>query len=112
MNASATVTAMLAAMPKTSDRDALIKAHSAAEEFHRAMGDALTYERDIEDAESDLREAKDQAGRDSALESKAEWEKLYSRALGQAAVAMQKLPVKWLAILNETVTTEHPKETA
>jgi hypothetical protein len=102
---------MLSAMPKVSDREALIKAHRAAQEFHEAMDEALTYERDIEDAEADLRDARDEADRESASQSKAEWEKLYSRALGRVAVALQKMPIKWAAILNEQVPAVKPEGT-
>lgn len=105
MNAAATITTMLGAMPKVSNRDALIKAHEAAHEFHEAMADALVNERDIEDTKR------------IALGSNVDWsdiieehEKAYAEALGRAAVALQAMPVKWAAILSAELDAAKAQE--
>lgn len=74
---------LLAAIPKQ-DRDAMARAHEAAGDFHCAMAGALDAEAELETCHEDDR---------------ADWQRQYQSALGAAAVAMQRVPVKWLAIL-------------
>lgn len=107
MNATTTVQTMLAAMPKASDREALIKAHEAAHEFHEAMADALVNEREIEDTKR------------IAIGSKVDWsdiieehEKAYAAALGLAAGALQAMPVKWAAVLAIELEAATPASSA
>lgn len=82
---------MLAAIPRT-DRDALIKAHEAAAGFHAAMANAIQLEADIEE-EKFVCASEDDVAFIKGLEER------YTALLGNAAAAMRKVPVKWLAIL-------------
>ena len=68
----------------------LISAHDYAETFHANMSLALTYADEIADIESDPES--DPAWLRAAQDS-------YATALGQAGAALQKMPVKWQAIL-------------
>lgn len=101
MNATASIQKMLSAMPRNADREALIKAHELAAEFHEAMADALVNEREIEDTKA------------LAKNSKVDWsdiiadhEAAYREALGRAAAALHAMPIKWAAVLNERVTAQ------
>lgn len=90
MNATHSLTTMLTRMPKAADRDALIEAHRQAAAFHEAMASALDSEREIEE------------GRRSGDPTEY-WDKQYPVELGRAAVALQKMPFKWAAVLGEEV---------
>lgn len=78
---------MLAAIPRA-DREALQKAHDAAAEFHAAMSRAVIAEIELDEIKGD-----------DVHEDRGYWEAEYQSALGAAAVAMQKMPGKWLAVL-------------
>ena len=73
-------------LPRESDRDALMKAHDVAADFHNAMSAAINAEQELAD------ESLDELARTY-------FQRRYKESLGEAAVAMQKMPVKWLAIL-------------
>lgn len=81
---------LLARLPKAQDRAAMRDAHEAAGEFHAARARVLDaeIERDVH-----------MHGEDSIY-----WESERQSALGAAAVAMEKMPLKWLAVLE--VATE------
>lgn len=86
--------ALIAGIPKTSDRAALIAAHDAAEEFHAAMARALRYERDLEDDKK------------LAAGSKTDWsdiiaeeERGYRDAISDAVAAVRNMPVAWCEVL-------------
>lgn len=78
-----TILTMLSAIPKQ-DREALQKAHDAAADFHAAMSRAVMAEIEL-DAPGD--------------DNDHYWVVEYQDALGAAAVAMGKMPMKWLAVL-------------
>lgn len=66
------------------DRNALIVDHEAAARFHEAIAEAL--------------EAQDEIERDPACDPY--WREKYAKWLGNAAVALQKMPAKWAALLS------------
>lgn len=93
-----TVLAVKAVASRPTDRT-LAGYHDHAEAFHCAMARALRLADDIEDIKRDLRQhsfRSEYAGHDEDL---AEMEASYSAAMGEAALALQKMPAKWAAIL-------------
>lgn len=62
-------------------------AHAAAEDFHHAMRDAFSAQQDIE------------AGDGDGGPCDPHWNERYQDALGRAAVALQKMPIRWAAVL-------------
>jgi len=95
---NATVAAIKSVASRPSDRT-LAGFHDHAEAFHCAMARALRLADDIEDIKRDLRQysfRSEYAGHDEDL---AEMEAGYSAAMGEAALALQKMPAKWSAIL-------------
>lgn len=85
-----TILKMLAPMIQNK-RAGLREAHAAAADFHQAMAAAMEAQAEIDDVPED--------GVRMTFEDKTYWEKQYAEQLGLAAVAMQKVPVKWLAML-------------
>jgi hypothetical protein len=73
-------------------RDQMIDAHQAAEEWHYWMGRALRLERECAEYVSEHRV------------SSLELEREYREAIRESAEAMQKVPMKWLAILGAGVS--------
>lgn len=99
MNAS-----VVAATLSAQSSPALIAAHRAAAAFHEAMADALDAQAEIDEAVHNARIEKNPAwALDYHAEAK-ELEPRYAAALGRSAAAMQRVPVKWLAILTEKVS--------
>lgn len=95
---SVTALAVKAVASRPTDR-ALAGYHDHAEAFHCAMARALRLADDIEDIKRDLRQysfRSEYAGHDEDI---AEMEASYSAAMGEAALALQKMPTKWAAIL-------------
>lgn len=78
------LTTLLSRLPAPKDREAIRKAHDAAQRFHAAMAEALEAEIELENRDNPDR---------------GYWAESYQMALGAAAVAMEKMPIKWLAVL-------------
>lgn len=83
-------------------RQQLQTAHEHAAEFHEAIAEAMQ-------VEADLAEFKEMG-----LTAETDWdvarlEKRYPEALGRAAVALQKMPSKWAAILSVELDAIKPK---
>lgn len=70
------------------DTTALEQAHRHAEAFHYALAEALEAMREIED------------GQDEFGHPDPYWVSKYTASLGEAAAALQKMPVVWSAILS------------
>jgi len=70
----------------------LIEAHEAAEAFHYAMAEAISAQREIAAEKEDAAYAGDDY-----------WQKLYTEMLVKAAVALQKMPSAWAAILTADI---------
>lgn len=88
MNAM-TLQTLLHRLPKPSDRDALVTAHLQAAAFHEAWANAL--------------EAQGELAGDQDYDGRVYWEKSYRESLGEAAVAMERMPVLWTAVLGVKV---------
>lgn len=65
---------------------ALAKAHTIAAEFHTHLAESF--------------EAGDELAGPLDRETRIYWQKAYAEALGKAAAALQKMPIKWQAILS------------
>lgn len=74
---------------------ALKRAHEAAEQFHRAMAEAL-------EAEYELAEP-DEEYRDPEF-----WEPRRAQATGEASEGLRKMPEPWAAILGKELATIIP----
>lgn len=81
------------------DRDALIKAHEHAEAFHAAMSRAIYNARELEDTK-----ALAKGSRTDWSDLIAEYEKAYQEALGEAAAALEQMPIRWAAVLHAGIT--------
>lgn len=68
----------------------LISAHEAAAEFHAAMAEALSAEREL-------------AEPDANAVTRDYWQAQYTKNLGVAAAALQKMPAAWAAVLTIAV---------
>lgn len=91
MNASMFVRAV-AHHTSREDTAALEQAHRHAAEFHEALAEALEASREIEDETAEFGHA-DQF-----------WVTKYTTNLGRAAAALQRMPIKWSAILSEELS--------
>lgn len=76
----------VAMMMASKGRNTLIDAHKRAAEFHEAMATAIEAERELLDEDDPEY-----------------WRDRYSTSLGEAATALQKMPVVWAAILSAKV---------
>lgn len=86
MNSTTAVMSVAAAVSPATGRDALIEAHTAAEDFHAGMSQALLAEAEL--ADQGLFD-----------EDRKYWTRQYQQELGKAVAALQKMPKSWAAIL-------------
>lgn len=88
---------LLATTKAKMDVAALIKAHEAAAAWHTALAEALKADADVERSTFEMRRCSDNS--DGFWHGEIEEHQgEYRQAIGRAAVAMQDVPIKWLAV--------------
>lgn len=92
-----TLAKLLAALPKPEDRDARAKAFEAAGQFCEAMADVIRCAGDIESTERALEKNPNDPEWLSIVGAE---KKLHNDALLRAAAAGERMPFRWLAVLD------------